>query len=378
MMNTMRNIFILTALAALTSCGQGNGDKRAELERLKQEADEVNSRIEILENELAGSPGENEVKHLPVEIKTIAPESFSSYFEVTGSLESLNDAFISPETNGQVESVPVVRGERVEKGDLLVKLNTDVLDKNIDEVKTNLRLASDLYDKQEELWEKNIGSELQFLEAKNRKESLEARLATLEAQVDMSYVRAPFDGIVDDIFIKTGELASPGMQLLHLVNLEKMRLTARVSESFLGNVHKGETVDMRVSALPGKSRQETISRVGKVIDPSTRTFVIEVQLENPDEMLRPNMLSSLRIRDYQNDSALVVPSIILKQDFKGTFLFLAESSENEIRAKKQYVKTGMTVEDRTMITSGIEPGDRVIVKGYNLVGEGSIVEIVNQ
>jgi RND family efflux transporter MFP subunit len=374
----MRNIFILTALALLTSCGQGGGDKRAELERLKQQAEEVNSRIETLEEELAGSLNEDAVKRLPVEIKTVRPESFSSYFEVTGSLESINDAFISPETNGQVESVPVERGERVKKGDLLVKLNTDITEKNIAEVKTNLELASELFKKQKELWEKNIGSELQYLEAKNRKESLDARLATLNAQLDMSYIRAPFPGIIDDVFIKTGELASPGMRLMHLVNLEKMRLTARVSESFLASVHEGETVDMRVSSLPGENRKETVSRVGTVIDPSTRTFAVEVQLDNRDEKLRPNMLSSLRIKDYQNDSALVVPSIILKQDFKGTFLFLAEEGDKGTRAKKRYVKTGMTVEDRTMINSGIEPGDRIIVKGYNLVGEGSAIEIVNQ
>ena len=324
----------------------------------------------------ASTKAGEERKSFPVEVKQVVPDTFVHYVKVTGKMEAVRDAFISPETNGQIKTIHVERGERVKPGQILLSLHTEVTRKNIAEVQTSLELANRVFEKQQELWEKKIGSEMQYLEAKNSKESLEARLGTLQAQLDMATIEAPFSGIVDDILVKEGEMASPGMQLMRLVNLDRMRVSAQLSEAYLTSVNKGEQVELRFSAYPEMVLTEPITRLGKVIDPQTRTFTVEVTLDNPGEKLKPNMLTSMKIEDYRNDSAMVVPSISLKEDFEGVFLFTAEDRGSGPRAVKQYVTPGRTVQDKTMIEKGIETGDRVIIKGYNLVSDGSPVNIV--
>jgi membrane fusion protein, multidrug efflux system len=321
----------------------------------------------------SGERGESSRQPLAVEVRVMEPREFSRQFAVTGQMEALQDAFISPEINGQIKQIPVKNGQRVARGELLVRLNSEVTEKNIAEVRTNLELATRLFEKQEELWQQNIGSEVQYLEAKNSKESLEARLSTLEQQMELARIRAPFTGIVENILVREGEMAAPGMQLLRLVSLETMRLSARVSEAYMKDVREGDQVEIQFPAYPDEVIHETIDRVGQVIDPATRTFVIEVMLENRNKLLKPNMLSRVLITDFSADSALVVPSVVLKQDFDGTFLFLARAD----RAEKVYVETGITVQDETMITGGLEPGDRVIVRGYNLATDGTPVRIAN-
>jgi len=379
----MKNIIYIIIALFITSCApQGQKDIEAEISEYRQLVEEYNQKIAELEQEKeqqqADSPdqGPRESRQIVVKVKKMTPESFSSFFEATGTVEALQDAFISPEVNGQISSILVNRGERVQQGQLLVRLKTDVTQSNIDEVKTSLELASKIFEKQQQLWEKEIGSELQYLEAKNNKESLEARLATLQSQLEMAFIRAPFSGVVDDIMVKTGELASPGMQMLRLVNLDEIRISAEVSESFLGKVREGEMATLRFASLPDLQLERPVHRTGMVIDPVTRTFTVEVLVDNRDQFLKPNMLSSIRLRDFSAESALLAPSIILKEDFYGTFLFRINEAPGGPTAEKVYVETGRTVQDVTMITEGIQAGDQVIVAGYNLVSDEVPVRII--
>lgn len=375
----MKNLLFIPIALFIVSCApQQPKDIKAEIKEYKQQVDEYNQKIAELEQQMEQETGNtpDDSRDVVVEVRKMEPRSFSSYFEATGNVEALEDAFISPEVNGQVKSILVDRGDRVKKGELLIRLSTEVTQNNIDEVKTSLTLASKLYEKQKELWEKEIGSEIQFLEAKNNKESLEARLATLQSQLDMAYIRAPFSGVVDDIMVKTGELASPGMRLLRLVNLDKIRITANVSESFLGKVKAGETATLRFASLPEVQIERPVHRTGMVIDPVTRTFTVEVLVDNKDQQLKPNMLSSVRIQDFSTDDALLVPSIVLKEDFSGTFLFRIDDEAGGPEAEKVYVKTGKTVQDVTRIIEGLQEGDRVVIAGYNLVSDGTPVRII--
>ena len=227
----MKQIAVIISLSLLVACGpEGTNAKKAELDSYRQKVEEYNQKIADLEAELENQNDDSEaVALLPVEIKEMTPEFFARYFEVTGVIEALKDAYISPEINGQIQKVSVQRGSRVKKGDLILKLNSDVIEKSVDEIETSLELAKRIFSKQEELWEQNIGSELQYLEAKNAMQSLQARLATLEKQMEMAHVSAPFSGIIDDIMVKEGELASPGNPLVHLVNLSNMRVSANIS-----------------------------------------------------------------------------------------------------------------------------------------------------
>ncbi len=376
----MKNLLIIAIAFTVVSCApQGQKDLEAEISEYQQLVEEYNQKISELEQQLEQSPRQDtgDVRKVVVKVSKMAPESFSSYFESTGTVEALQDAFISPEVNGQIQSILVKRGQQVRKGTLLIRLKTEVTQSNIDEVKTSLELASKVFEKQKQLWEQEIGSEIQYLEAKNNKESLEARLGTLESQLEMASIRAPFTGVVDDIMVKTGELASPGMRLLRLVNLDEIRITANVSESFLGKVSEGEMATLRFASLPEVQLERPIHRTGMIIDPVTRTFTVEVLVDNENHLLKPNMLSSLKIQDFSTDDALLVPSIILKEDFNGTFLFRINDTSEPLTAEKVYVKTGKTVQDVSRIVEGIQAGDRVIVAGYNLVSDGAPVRIID-
>ena len=379
----MKQIAVIVSLSLLMACGSGgNNSKEAELDSYRKKVEEYTLKIKELEAELETELGDEPeasalAADLPVEIRKMIPEQFSRYFEVRGAMEALEEAYLSAELNGQIQEVRVQRGERVKKGDTIIKLNTDVTEKSIDEVKTNLQLARRIYSKQQELWDQNIGSEIQYLEAKNNMESLEARLATLEKQLAMSYVTAPFSGIIDDIMLKAGELASPGTPLAHLLNLKNMRVSAEVSEAYLDHISKGDLVALRFPNYPDELIEAPVSRLGEVIDPQTRTFSLELELKNPGEKFKPNMLTSVRVWDFRDTHALVVPSHIIREDFQGTFLFRISDENGSPKAQKVYVERGITVQDQTMIIDGLLPGDLVITKGYNLVAEGSSVRIMN-
>ena len=374
-MNRIKHIAILALSFSIWACSPP--DPQQELEKYRKKISEYEMKIAQIEQRTGGeSRSTGTGQELAVEVLPMKPERFSRHFEVTGLMESVQDAEISPESSGQIEEIAVERGARVVQGQLLVRLNTEIIEKNIEEVKTNLELATLRYEKQRELWEKQIGSEIQYLETKNGKEVLEARLSTLNEQLAMARVTAPFPGIIESIRVKEGELASPGMPLLRLVNLDRMRVTSRISESYINQVEEGDVVELRFAAYPDLVLNEKISRIGEVIDPQTRTLTLEVELSNKDRRLKPNMLTSISVEDYHQDEALVVPSIVLRNDLKGTFLFLAVSRNEGLVAEKVYVDTGATVQDRTEITGGITQGDLVIVKGYHLVGDGTPLRTV--
>ena len=214
----MKQITVIITFSLLVACSPGgSGEKKAELDSYRQKVEEYNQKIAELEAELENVNTEPETTELlPVETKEMSQEFFSRYFEVNGVMEALMDAYISPEINGQIQKIKVDRGSRVQKGDLILRLNTDVTKKSMEEIETSLELAKRIFTKQEELWEQNIGSELQYLEAKNAMESLEARLATLQKQLEMAHVSAPFSGISYFTSIPGKFLISP-LDLLFMI-----------------------------------------------------------------------------------------------------------------------------------------------------------------
>jgi membrane fusion protein (multidrug efflux system) len=321
---------------------------------------------------------------LSVTVKNMGYEKFEHFFTANGSVEAVKDAFISPEINGQIKKIHVKEGQRVKEGDLLISLNSDVTESAIAEVKTALELAQTVYKKRKGLWDKQIGSEIQYLEAKTNEESLENKLKTLQAQLDMSKIKAPISGIVDEIFKKEGELAIPGMQLIQLVNLEKIYINAEVSEAYIAKVGKGDGVEVTFPSYPDLAMETVIYRTGHVVKPANRTFLVQLLLDNRKESLKPNMLAVIRMRDYSENTAMVVPSIIIKNDLEGLYLYVVEKEEKKEKenakwvtvARKTYVEPGMSEGSNTVIMNGLKPGQQVIIKGYNLVKNGMQVKIV--
>jgi membrane fusion protein, multidrug efflux system len=315
---------------------------------------------------------------LLVSVQNMAYQKFEHFFEANGSVEAVKEAFVSPELNGQIKKIHVKEGQRVKEGQLMVSLNSDVIESSIAEVKSSLELARTVYKKRKGLWEKKIGSEIQYLESKTNRDSLENRLKSLQAQLRMSRIKAPISGIVDKIYRKEGELAVPGMQLLQLVNLKNVYINAEVSESYIGKVVKDDIVTLSFPSYPEKILEAKVYRTGNVVNITNRTFLVQLLMENSEETLKPNMMALLKIRDYVADAALVVPSVIIKKDVKGAYLYVAEKDQEDkgkTVARKIYVKTGKSEAGKTMILDGLKPGKKVVVNGYNLVKNGMEVKI---
>ncbi len=377
----MKRIFLIFFAGFLiTSC-----NNEPATEEILSEIDDKRKSIKELESEITSLQEKINTDSLnayadtyqvPVEVKEIMPEAFDHFIEVNGTVSAIEEAYISPETNGQIKAIYVDEGDRVYQGQLLARLNSSVIDNNIIEAETSLELAEKVYLKQKELWDQQIGSEIQFLEAKNRYESAKARLSTLKAQLDMANIKAPFAGIVDDIMLKEGELASPGMQLIQLVNLKQLKVLADISERYLNSIEKGDKVTLQFPAFPEIEKEVTIKRVGQVINPQSRTFEIEMHVPNNDENLKPNIISTVLINDFSSDSALVVPSIIIKEDNKGSYLYKAVAGpEGNFRALKTYVIPQMYYQEEAMIKEGISSGDRVVTTGYTLISDGVGLDI---
>jgi len=313
--------------------------------------------------------------NLLVEVKNMTPEKFEHFFAVSGSLEAIQDAFISAETSGQIKTIHAQEGQRVQKGDLLVSLNSDITRNAVAEVKNALDLARIVFLKRQELWDKNIGSEIQYLEAKTNKETLENRLKSLQAQLDLAQVRAPFAGIIDNIFKKAGELAVPGLQLMQLVNLKRMRINAEVAETYLGKIKQGDRIEITFPTYPDWRLPASISRIGQVVSEKNRTVLVQAVLDNRQEKMKPNMMVTLRCRDFFAPVALVVPAIVVKNDLAGIYLYTLERENGKTVARKLYISTGLTEGNRTMVVGGLAAGQQVIVNGYNLVKNGMPVTV---
>ncbi|MCB9190507.1 MAG: efflux RND transporter periplasmic adaptor subunit [Flavobacteriales bacterium] len=373
------NIIVFAALLALASCGGEKTleERKADLDKKKVELAKLQNEVEKMEAEiLADDPthGKKEEVGILVAVKKVTPEEFEHHFEVNGSLEAVEQANISPEQGGQIKQILVKEGDKVAAGTVLAKLNTSVIATNLEELENGIELAKTVYDRQARLWEQKIGSEIQYLEAKNRLENLQKKKETLIAQMAMSTVKAPFAGVVDRIWQKEGELGAPGQPLLTLVNMSEMKVKADVSENYVQAVKENAQVDVDFPSF-GISTKAPIRQVSNIINPSNRTFSVEVRVPNKDGSLKPNGVATLRIKDFEVADALVVPAISISKDAKGDFLFVIQEEEGKTKAVKKYVTTGRTSGGQTRVVEGLSSGDQVVVEGYNEVANGDLVQI---
>jgi len=373
-MRKFLSIAIITLFA--TACGPADEQEtiKEQIRQYKDEVSQLNIKIKDLERQLSDLGALDEQFITPITVDEISLRPFKHYFMASGTVESVDKAYVSPEISGQLNEVLVVEGETVVKGQLLARLNTSITENTIEEVKTQLELANTLYKKQKQLWEKNIGSEVQYLQAKNNKEALESKLNTLEAQRAMADISSPINGIVDVIYLEEGEMAMPGMQLMQVINLEKMKVTASVSEKYLPVINKGNIVTLTFPTFPELELEVPVYRTGNVINLGNRTFPVELRIDNIKGKLKPNILALITFLDYSMDEALVVPSIIVKEDIKGQYLYIAKETEGKLFAKKVYISTGRSYNDETLVLSGLNAGDKVIIEGYSLVSDGTEVK----
>ncbi len=301
----------------LAACGSSSVEddaaKRERLQELKQQLHDLEQQIQQLEKELAGSQEKEVVR---IKTRELNSQLFEHFIEVTATVEADEDVDVSPESSGVIKEVLINEGQRVSKGQIMARLNTDVLERSIDELEVQLDLAKTNYERQKNLWDQNIGSEMEYLRAKNNKESLEKRIASLKTQIELAEIKSPADGVVDILYQEKGQIGSPQIPFAKVINISKLKIYGDVSESYLTKIHEGDAVTVRFPALDHEVEAK-IDQVGNIIDPNNRTFRIRINLNNPDKMIKPNLVAVLKLRDYANDDAIVVPTLFIKEDFSG-------------------------------------------------------------
>lgn len=367
----------LALLIGVVSCSAQKdelADKKAQLESYKSEAAALKVSIQELEDEISQlDPEFRKNQRKSVLITTIQPErgDFEHYVEVTGSVLSKKNVNISSELSGRIEEVVTREGMSVRKGQVIAIIDSESVERSLAEIQTQLELATTIFEKQERLWNQQIGTEIQYLEAKNRKETLEKNLASLQLQKDKSTVRAPFDGTVEELLVRVGELVQPGTPIVNMIGEDDLFIEGDISERYIGILEQGDSVSIRFPSI-NKSLDTKVTAIGSVINPDNRTFKVEVFLPKMD-LVKPNMLSVLNIQDYENSEAVIVPTYLILQDNKGSYVFVVE----EGFARKRYVERGMTYEGKTEILEGLEGSETLVDKGFREVGDNFNVNIAS-
>jgi membrane fusion protein (multidrug efflux system) len=370
----------LTAVAIACSSSSDNGDleaKKKELETAQKELTTLREKISSLEKEISeADPTFARQINKAILVSTFVAEKkpFEHKVEVRGAVQSRKNILISAQIGGEIQQVHVREGQNVSKGQVLVTLNADIIRNTIAELKTALELANSVYEKQSRLWEQKIGTELQYLQAKNNKESLERRLSTAYSQLDQAIIKAPFSGTVDQLPARVGELASPGVPLVRVVSLDDAYIKADVSERFIGKFKAGDPVEVYVPSADRKLSSR-ISSVSQVINPENRTFIVEVELPRVDFTLKPNQVVVLELRDYISEATLAVPTRIIQKDEDGQFIYTVSERNGKLLARKIHVTTGITSKTETEILEGLAGSEQIVDQGYRDLTEGVEVEI---
>ena len=372
-------IIIVTSIL-LAACEGGEpttlAGKKAKLEKLKTELLTLSEEISGLETEIGELDPElkQKEKQALVSIDEVETENFSHYVEVQGIVESNQNILVSPSTSGSITGIYVKEGQYVKRGQRLAKIDDAIMKASLDELNTQTELAQILYDKQKRLWEQEIGTEVQYLTAKNQLEGLQKRQETLKEQLALTVVSAPINGYVDEVNPKTGEMASPGMPMFRIVNGKDLSLKANLSELYISNVGRGDSVNIYFPTL-NKNLKTRISAVGQSIDPNNRTFTVEVKLpNNPD--FKANMFGQMAIQDKALKNQVVIPISMVQKSDESDFVYTAtKDGEGKWRANRTSVATGLNYKDEIVIESGLQKGDFLITVGFQDLNDGQLLNI---
>ena len=345
-------------------------EKKAALAKLKTQQADLATKIKVLEADVIKLDPQKaeEARVKDVTVLAVAPSTFRHFVELQGSIDAKNNVQVSPKTGGVVTAVYVKEGDNVRAGSPIAKIDDQILNQSVAELQTQLSLASTIYEKQASLWKQQIGTEIQYLQAKNNKEGLERRLSTLNTQIGQSRVTAPISGVVDQVTVKVGQQAAPGMGLVRVVNLSQLKAVAKVADTYAGSVRKGDAVQVRFPDI-NKTLNSTITFVSTTVDPLTRTFTIEAPLPS-DNSLKPNMLAQVKINDDTAPNTIVINQNLIQSTEKGQLVYVAVTENGKKVAKARPVKTGKSYGGQIEITEGLDAGDQLITQGYQELADG--------
>ena len=307
-----------------------------------------------------------------VEVSTVKDTLFNHYLEIQGSVDTKENILVQPEFSGTLTSLTVTAGQRVTKGQILGKIDDGGLSQQLASLENQYALAKTTYDRQKNLWDKKIGSEIQFLQAQTQMVAAQKGVAQMKAQLSKTVIRAPFSGTIDEVFVEKGQVVAPSAQgLMRIVNLGNMFVSTSVPETYIGKLKVGTEVNVYLTSL-GKTYVGKVRQIGNFINPNNRSFGIEVSIPNPDNMLRPNQVAKLKIIDYINKQAIVVPTNIIQEDGSGNkFIYTVSNSNGKTgTAKKVIVTPGKSSDNVTEILSGLSANDIIVIEGVNTISDG--------
>ena len=301
---------------------------------------------------------------------------FNHFIEVQGNVEADQSVELYPESGGNIIKIYVKEGQKVAKGTVLAQIDNSIIESSIVELQTQLDLATTTFERQQRLWNQNIGSEMQFLQAKAKKEGLENSLKSINAQAKKLKIVAPFSGTIDEIFGKIGGLAVPQMPVLRLVNLNKIHVESEVTETYLKSIKKGTEVELNFPSL-GKTITSKVTQVGNFINPNNRSFKVRIDLNNANNDIKANLLADVKIKDFQANG-IVLPTTILQKDRLGKIFVFTLKKEGEVyTTQKTYVNVQMSYNNQSFISEGLAKNTLVVDKGSRLIKADEIVTLVD-
>ncbi|WP_406685086.1 efflux RND transporter periplasmic adaptor subunit [Seonamhaeicola sp. MEBiC1930] len=382
----------LTLISAfiLTSCG-GEKSKSVEdiiatndLESIRQKKSELDATAQNISSQLKQL--EAKIKELDPQEKiplittfAVKEDKFNHFVELQGNVSTKQNVVIMAEYGGVLKQVFVKEGQKVKKGHVLAKIDDGGLNQQLAQLKIQANLAKTTFERQERLWDQKIGSEIQFLQTKSNYEAQQQAVSQLEQQLAKSVVRAPFSGTIDDVITEQGSNVAPGQsQLFRIVNLNEMYIETDVPERYVSNIIPGKDVKVDFPIL-GKTMDAKVRQAGNFINPANRTFKVEVALSNNDQSIKPNLTAKLKINDYTNEKAILIPQSIISENAEGQqYVYtITDKVENKAKSKRVFIETGKTQGDFIEVLSGLQNGNEIIQEGARSVNDGQDVKVLS-
>lgn len=379
-MNKSYLLIATVAAAALASCNSADSANE-DITQLTARRDSLagivaKAEAELSQIDLELAALDNSAQWSTVTTLAVGSSAFQHDFDLYGTVKSDQSVTLYPESAGRIQRVLVRSGQKVSAGQVLVELDNSVVQSSLAEIKTQLDLAQTLFDKQKRLWDQGIGSEVQYLQVKTQLEGLQKRLSTAQKQAAMASLRAPFSGTVDELFLKAGEYAAPGMALARLVSSGGLRLELDVPETYITRLKVGQKIALNFNSI-GLQTSASISQVGDYISADSRTFKVNVSLP-ANSQIKPNMMASAQVVDYSSKGIITVPSRLILQDSKGAnYTYLFVPSKNGLgKVERRDLQLGVSNNDATEVLGGLSLEEQIIDRGIRSVQTGETVKAV--
>lgn len=363
---------MIMAVVTITACKE---DKKAKLQKMKSEYEQLGNEIRAFEKEMLqegivpDSLAQTKLSYIEIKKTT-----FNHFIEVQGKIDGEENVIATSKALGVITRLHVKEGDNVQKGQVLAELDAGILYQTLEEIKTQLAFATDLYEKQKALWDQKIGSEVQYLSAKNNKESMENRIKTMNEQIEMYKIVAPISGTIEEAPLKIGQSMAPGMIAFRVINFSRVKVISEVSESYATRIKKGNPVIVKFPD-DNKEIEAKIDFTSRFINPINRTFTIESYLKPGELEYRANMIAVMNILDYTNIEAMVIPVNFIQSDSKTQFVWVAEKQGNKYIAKKRTISQGQSYNGLTEITAGLKEGDRLLTSSLFNIQENETIAL---